>query len=587
MANEKILTNTGRVVRFVFLNVSVLLIGIYSLLSSSKAGEIFLNSASSVRLLVTDTIPDQINNSFDTIKADTNRYTIAAFGTTFTYSKEHIVMEYPDILLNDFIIRDSLSNPLTLNGRIHPGNANIFNLAIAMEAKDFSILNVSRAINNQLYGKASINGSLQVSGTLDTPKISGNIYLTKQSALTLVLPEKNQDMNASKSAVLFIDRDTFSLPAKKLALPLVKATVENKQPFNSNLFLIVDTNSVITIISDPSTSDKLKVKGTAKLNVGLDSAKQLLLSGAYNLTGGVYELNYQFFRKQFILNEGSTINFKGLPTDAQINIIATYIASTPPKELVSNEIRSIAPQFEQSFNQPIPFRVILHMKGSIRQPQISFDIQMPESIQLNNQLQLALEHKLLQLRTNVAATNKQVFGLLVMGRFVGEQSVDFFKGSGSGFDNLASGGSVSGFLLSALDQIASEVFKGINTDLNLNSYRDFAVSDAAQGNQPDVDLLTSFLNNRLSVSVGRNFGIERQDGSAKAAKQKGSRFLPDVTLNYKLSEDGKYIIHSYKKDELESILDGYSAESGLSLIVTMDYDKFKQLFTWLKNYNND
>ncbi|MEO6230041.1 MAG: translocation/assembly module TamB domain-containing protein [Ferruginibacter sp.] len=587
MANEKILTNTGGVVRFVFLNISVLLIGIFSLLSTSKAAQIFLKPGSSIGLLVKDTIPNKISNSIDTIQPGTTRYTIAPFGTTYTYSKEHIVMEYPDILLNDFIIHDSLNNPLIINGRIHPGNANIFNLAMEMEAKDFSILNVSRAINNQLYGQAAINGNFQVSGTLDSPKIAGNIYLSKQSSVTLVLPEKNQDMNASKSAVLFIDRDTFTLPEKKLALSLVKATLENKQPFNSNLFLIVDTNSVINIISDPSTGDKLKVKGNAKLNVGLDSAKQLLLSGAYNLTAGIYELNYQFFRKQFILNEGSAIIFKGLPADAQINIMATYIANTPPKELVSNEIRSIAPQFAQSFNQPIPFRVILYMKGSIRQPQISFDIKMPESIQLNSQLQMALEHKLLQLKKDVAATNKQVFGLLVMGRFVGEQSVDFFKGSGSGFDNLASGGSVSGFLLSALDQIASEVFKGINTDLNLNSYRDFAVSDAAQGNQPDVDLLTSFLNNRLSVSVGRNFGIERQDGSAKAAKQKGSRFLPDVTLNYKLSEDGKYIIHSYKKDELESVLDGYATESGLGLILTMNYDKFKQLFTWLKKYNNN
>ncbi len=587
MANEKILKNADRIVRFICLTIPLLLIAVCCFLSASHAEQILSTAGSFVRLSVTDTIPNPGNNSTDTVQTDTTRYSIAPFGTTYTYSKQNIVMAYPDILLDDFTIHDSLNNSLVANGRIHPGKSNIFNLAIDMEAKNFSIINVSRVINNQLYGQAAINGNFRVTGTLDTPQIAGNIYLSKQSSLTLILPEKNQDMNASNSAVVFIDRDTFNLPVRKITLQQDTLTLIKQQTLRSNLFLNVDTNSVINIISDPSTGDELKVKGNAKLNVGLDSAKQLLLTGAYNLTGGIYQLNYQFFRKQFIVNEGSAITFNGKPDDAQINIRAIYIADTPPKELIGNEIRTIEPQFSHSINQPIPFQVILYMKGSIRQPQISFDIQMPESIQLNNQLQLAVEHKLSQLRSDVAATNKQVFGLLVMGRFVGEQSVDFFKGSGSGFDNLASGGSVSGFLLSALDEVASEVFKGINTDLTLNSYRDFAISDAAQGNQPDVDLLTSFLNNRLSVSVGRNFGIERQDGSAKAAKQKGSRFLPDVTLNYKLSEDGKYIIHSYKKDQLESILDGYSTESGLGLIITRNYDKLKQLFSWVKNNNNN
>ncbi|WP_301923539.1 hypothetical protein, partial [Ferruginibacter sp.] len=74
------------------------------------------------------------------------------------------------------------------------------------------------------------------------------------------------------------------------------------------------------------------------------------------------------------------------------------------------------------------------------------------------------------------------------------------------------------------------------------------------------------------------FGIEGQDASAKAAQQKGSGFLPDVTVSYKLTQDGKYMLRVYKKTQFEVILDGYVIETGVAFIFTMDYDKFRKLF---------
>ena len=277
--------------------------------------------------------------------------------------------------------------------------------------------------------------------------------------------------------------------------------------------------------------------------------------------------------------QGSTIYFAGNPLQAQINITAEYIANTSPKELLGNEVGTVDPRFANSFNQKVPFRVILNLKGSLQKPDISFDILLPEEGLISNQLRMTIDNKLVQLRADVAATNKQVFALLALGRFVGEQSTDFFKssGSGGGFNDIARE-SVSKFLSAALDQIASDLFKGINVDLNLNSYKDFTTSDGSQKTDLNVEVSKNFLNDRLIVTVGKNFGIEGQDASAKAAQQKGSRFLPDVTVNYKLSKDGKYMIRAYNKNQFEVILDGYVVETGLAFIVTMDYDEFKELF---------
>ncbi|MEO7047851.1 MAG: translocation/assembly module TamB domain-containing protein, partial [Ferruginibacter sp.] len=159
---------------------------------------------------------------------------------------------------------------------------------------------------------------------------------------------------------------------------------------------------------------------------------------------------------------------------------------------------------------------------------------------------------------------------------VGEQSSDFFKGNGGGFSDVARQ-SVSQFLSTALNQIAGDLFKGINVDLNLNSYNDYGNGGNQQRTDLNVAVSKSFLNNRLTVTVGQNFGIQGQDAASKASGQ-STGFKPDVTLGYKLTADGKYLLRAYTKNQFEVTLDGYVVENGLAFLVTMDYDKFKELF---------
>jgi hypothetical protein len=113
--------------------------------------------------------------------------------------------------------------------------------------------------------------------------------------------------------------------------------------------------------------------------------------------------------------------------------------------------------------------------------------------------------------------------------------------------------------------------------LNLNSYQDFSSGDAQQRTDLNIAVSKTFLDNRLTVTAGKNFGIEGQDAGSKTVQQNSSSF-PDITLNYKLSRDGKYAIRAYRKDQFEVTVDGYVVETGVAFVVTFDYDKFKELF---------
>lgn len=511
------------------------------------------------------------------INFDSTKFSLARFGTTYKLDKQKISLSYPEINFTRFTIEDSLGNPLILNGSICSNSLSDYELGINLNSREFTLINTSRAVNNTVYGFAGINANLAVTGTSRKPAIAGDIYLAEKTDVTLVLPEKNNDKEAAKSVVRFIDRDTFVLPQPGIFKAVADSNINFAQYLNHKLNIRADKKAVLNIVIDPSTGDEIKVNGDARLNTGFDTAGNFLIAGNYLLDSGYYELNYQFLKKRFNLMQGSTIFFNGLPTDAQINIRAEYIANTSAKDLLGNEVGTVDPRIARSFNQKIPFRVILVLKGSLKKPIIGFNIQLPGAGDMDGQLRRTIENKLVQLRADIAATNKQVFALLVLGRFVGEQSTDFFKGNGGDFADIA-GESVSQFLSAALDQVASDLFTGINVDLNLNSYKDFTISEGTQKTDLNVDVSKNFLNDRLSVTVGKNFGIESQDGSAKAAKQKGSRFLPDATVSYKLSANGNYMTRSYTKNQFELVLDGYVIEMGLGLIATLDYEKIKGLF---------
>ena len=189
-----------------------------------------------------------------------------------------------------------------------------------------------------------------------------------------------------------------------------------------------------------------------------------------------------------------------------------------------------------------------------------------------------MKNKLTQLRADPSSLNKQVFSLLVLNRFVGEQSSDFFKGNGGGIEDIARE-SVSKFLSAALDQIASDLVKGVDIDLNLNSYKDFSSGTEQQRTDLNVGITKRFMDDRLSISLGKDFGVEGDDKSGKTRGSTNASYLPNAIVNYKLSKDGKYAVRAYSKNKFEVILDGYVVESGLSFLVTMDYEKFNELFS--------
>ncbi|NOT94470.1 MAG: hypothetical protein HOP05_22795 [Ferruginibacter sp.] len=510
-----------------------------------------------------------------TLNFDTTKFMIAQLGTAFKIDNQKITFDYPTVTMNNFIIGDTLNHQMKIDGNISANEIKSYDLNLRINASDFILLNASRSVNTELFGLAAVDANIMVSGNSVSPDIEGDIFVKDKSNVTIVIPEKSYGKDEGKTIVRFIDRDTFEINPPAIPFVQEKEVLSNFAQFlNYNLNIEIQKKAAITIIIDPVTGDEIKVQGDARLNAGVDPGGNIILSGNYDLNNGYYLFNYQFLQRKFTLQQGSSIVFAGEPMKAKLNVTAAYTINTAAKDLLGNEVGSVDPLLANSFNQKVPFKVVLYLTGALSKPTIKFDIQLTEENSvISNDLRTTIENKLTQIRGDESATNKQVFSLLLLGRFTGEQSSDFFKGNGNDFNDIARQ-SVSQFLSSALNEIAGNLLKGVDIDLNLNSYRDYNNGGNAQRTDLNVALSKTFLNDKLTVGIGKNFGVQGQDAAAKA----NNSFIPDVTIAYKLTADGKYLLKAYRKNQFEVVMDGYVVETGLGFIVTMDYDKFNELF---------
>ena len=121
--------------------------------------------------------------------------------------------------------------------------------------------------------------------------------------------------------------------------------------------------------------------------------------------------------------------------------------------------------------------------------------------------------------------------------------------------------------------LASDLIKGVKLDFNLNSTSVATASGTAAQTDLNVGLSKAFLDDRLTVNVGRNFQIE---SGARAARS--TEIIDNENVNYNLSRDGRYALRAYRKNQYQAVLEGFIVETGVSFAVVMDYDKLKEMF---------
>ena len=89
----------------------------------------------------------------------------------------------------------------------------------------------------------------------------------------------------------------------------------------------------------------------------------------------------------------------------------------------------------------------------------------------------------------------------------------------------------------------------------------------------NIGISKKLLNDRLKVTVGSSFGIE----GPQQTNQNANNIAGDVSIDYQLSKDGRYKLRAYRVNKYQVALQGEVVETGVAFIMTLDYNKFREL----------
>jgi translocation and assembly module TamB len=480
-----------------------------------------------------------------------------------------MVLESKKIRFNSFTLIDSLNNKAQIDGYVDIQNLKSILFDLHVTTANFLALHTTEEDNPLYFGTIYLDSDIKLKGTTDHPIINAKIGLNKGTMITYVKPENVSGKDDSKGIVEFID--TIQTQKAIMTRKKTEAEISTTKGITLNAIIDFDRDAELKMLVDRVAGDSLYVKGSGKLEFSLDEGGKTNLVGKYRINEGGYHLTINdFIKKNFAIAKGSSVTWSGDVTDPYVDIKAVYKIKASPVDLVQDQLTG-ADQLERNkYRTLMTFLVDLKMVGFVSTPQISFDIEQPPNER--GALNGSVNAKLSQLRGDESQLNKQVFALLTLNRFISE---DPLESNGAGGLSSTSRASASRILTQQLSNLSEKYVKGVDLNLGVNSYEDYSSGQEEGRTQLQLGVSKKLLNDKVTVQVGGNVDIEGE----KAKQNNASDVAGNISIEYKLTDDGRYKLKGFRENEYENPIEGELTKTGFGIIYRRNYNKLKELFS--------
>lgn len=557
--------------------------GFYDISGEKPTGEVRLNLEQVDVSILNKLIPDDIQDAQGEVRGLVNLYQkddnisydgqltflnasflVNAINERFTLQDEKISLGDNKITFERFKIVNSENQMSRISGYLDLNNTDDIGLDLRIRADNFRVINSTAADNSLFYGRIFIDFSCDVTGSVSQPLVKATTRLNKGTNVTFVVPEEQLDIIEKEGVVIFVnvaDGDLERLDEERLAVSDIRS-------IDLTAVLEVDSASVLKVIVDERSGDFIQVRGEANLNFTLDPNGRMALSGIYSVNEGRYELNlYDLVRRRFDFVPGSSIVWSGDPYNAQLDLRALYRVRTAPMDLMSRQLAGSDMTTRTSYRQELPFEVYLNIGNELTQPEISFALDMPESHR--NALNGSVYSRILQLNETESELNKQVFSLMVLNRFMPED----MAGAGGGTGAIARS-SVSQVLTSQLNTLSDRFIQGVDLDFGVDSYTDFQTGAPIDRTQFSVQARKALFDDRLVILVGNQIELE----NSQHFNQNATDIIGDISIEYLMTEDGRYRVKGFRKNEFEGMVEGLLIVAGVAVSYRREFDRINELW---------
>lgn len=491
------------------------------------------------------------------------------------------------IINNDFLfdasnnyIYDEEGNRAELVGGITHKNLRNMALDAAVISDKFLVLNTTKEDNPVYYGKAVMGGEVRFSGNFDYTDIDINGRSGEDSELFIPVTEER-----SASEIKFIE--LINKEDVRLNEEEQKGKSDPKG-VQVSINLSFNDKAQVSMIFDEKTNDIIKGRGNGDVQLFVPrGGEDITMFGNYDITEGEYLYTLlKFINKPFKVKQGGTIRWNGSPYEAELDLQAAYTGlNTPLYNFLVEYLND--PRIQAEARNSTSVNLIMDLKGNMRQPSITFDIEFPQLI--NGELRSYTESKMRILRDDENELNRQVFGLMVIGSFLpaGQSTLE---GSGS----LIPFNTVSEWFANQLSmyltEVLSEVFVGvegvsaIDFDVNYNFYQlnDISINDdqlVRNGSELQLEL-SVLLNDRLEINVGGNIDWSSTGAGSGTS---GAFLAGEFVLEYALTENRQLKVRLYGLSDQTLVSQNQRRfQYGVGLSYRKEFDTFSEFISGMK-----
>lgn len=475
-------------------------------------------------------------------------------GVTYLGTKYHfsdtIELTPTAVLFENIDIFDDDGNKGKLNGRLtHDGHFQGMKYNVLLSCDKMRAFDLQSAPDALFYGKGYASGDVSISG--DEKRVNINCDMTTKPNTAVYIPVDGAVLAEDDSFITFIDRSQQPDSAQINEL-IAKRIKPQTAQIGLNLLVNVTPEADLYLILDSKSGDIIKAAGEGAVRLELDPlTEEFKMFGNCNILQGSYNFTFQnAMRREFKVQPGGTIVWTGDPTSPTVNIDAYYQINASLTDILTSDILS-------NVGRPtVPVQCRLNMSGNLLQPDLSFDIHLPNSDEELNSALKSVIHSDEEMR-------RQIIYLLVLGRF---QPVNSTTGMAQVFGQNELLSVVSSSLSSQLNNWASQLFENWNFGVNLRS------SGEGQERRMEYELQILYTPNSR-ITLNGNVGYRDDNLSTSTS----NNFIGDFDVEYKIVKSGKLSAKAYTHTNDYREFKESSTTQGVGLVYRDNFSSAKGL----------
>jgi len=441
---------------------------------------------------------------------------------------------------------DAERNKGSLNGIVkHNGLFQKMNYNVNIKAKNLIGIDTQARDNDYFYGKAYTTGTVNITGNDNECNIVVNAVTQPKSKAFIQMGGAS---TASDNSFIRFESPTASTD-------VTAPKVVDKNRFNTKVDLNIDVtpDADMQLIVDPKAGDVIAGRGSGSLRVQFDTFSDLKLYGTYTINSGYYLFTLQtIVRKEFKIDNGSTLSWTGDPFGAKVNIRAIYPLTASLSNIIeSDELSSSARR------SSMPVNCILKLTDDLMAPNIKFEIDLPTADE-------SLKQRVRSVINTEEMMNRQIAYLLVAN--------SFYNPEVSTSTNQAA---LNSFVTSTLSaHLNNFIQKTLKSDM-LSFGLDWQQTNTTD-NQYKAQVMVQ-PNERITING--NIGI-RDDNFVVNPED---RYMWDVDFEYSLTDNGKLRFKAYSHTIDRAQLKEAKTTQGMGFVYKEDFQSVAEMFSYYWN----